>query len=263
MSAAETLRALAAAELKSGVGVEMDNLDDVLNGEEAEIVEEPTEEATAEAGEEATEESEISEGVTDEAEEAEQESQPPSDQNNKTVPVSALESVRSEKKDWKEKAIRAQAELEAMQKYQQPQPEPQEVDPLQKMQQDLINERFNTSEMLARQAHSDIDEKFAVWQEAVQANPALTQVLQAQKHPWEFMYQEAAKIQLQQEIGSDPTAYKEKLKEEVKAELQAVEPTETNAQKPHISKSLAGSRSAATRGQSTFSGPSSLDDILN
>ena len=78
------------------------------------------------------------------------------------------------------------------------------------------------SEMMVRQQHGDddVDKALEVFQKAVQENPALGAQLAQQRHPWQFMFDQAKRIQAMSEIGSDPAAYRQRLRDEILAELQ-------------------------------------------
>ena len=245
--------------------MEDSSLDDVLNGVEPEEV---TEDVEAQADTEEVTETDEPTGDTEEVEaqaDTEQESLPPSDENTKTVPLSALESERGKRQDWKEKAIRAEAERDALKQMQNAQQNPQEqqeIDPIQQMQHDMVNERFNTSELLIRNKYEDVDDKLAVFDLAVKENPALGHQLQQERHPWEFMYKEASKMQAMNEIGSDPASYRKKIEDEIRAQIAAENNPTSPAQKPSVPQSLAGQRSSASRSSSTYTGPTDLDSIL-
>ena len=193
----------------------------------------------------------------------------------KTVPLDALEAERKQRKDWKEKALRLEGELAAYQRQQQsqqPQADPEPVDPLAAVQNQVLNERFNMSEMIARRDYQDLDEKLAIFEKAAQLNPALAAQLRTQPHPWDWMYKEAQKLQLMSEIGDNPASYREKLKAELLAELgqpQAQAPASAPAAAApapapaaQIPQSLATARSAGARSAPAWSGPSTLDSIL-
>lgn len=193
----------------------------------------------------------------------------------KTVPLDALEAERKQRKDWKEKALRLEGELAAYQRAQQqaqhPQGDPMPVDPLVEVQNQVLNERFNMSEMIARRDYPDLDEKLAIFEKAAQENPALAMQLRTQPHPWDWMYKEAQKIQLLQEIGDNPSSYREKLEKELREKLmaelgqapaQAAAPAPAAAPAAQIPQSLATARSAGARTAPAWSGPSSLDSIL-
>lgn len=206
---------------------------------------------------------------------AQAEAAPPAAAPEKTVPLTALEAERQQRQDWKSKALRLEGELAAYQRQQQAQQsqyEPEPVDPLAAVQNQVLNERFNMSEMIARRDYQDLDEKFEIFQKAAQSNPALAAQLQRQQHPWDWMYKEAQKIQLMSEIGDNPASYREKLKAELLAELgqqQAQAPASAPAAAApaaapaaQIPQSLATARSAGARTAPAWSGPSSLDSIL-
>lgn len=192
--------------------------------------------------------------------------EPPSPGNEKNVPLAALEAVRKEKTDWKEKAIRFEEQLK---QYQANPPQQQEPSQQREMsaQEFAINERFNTSELLARKDHPDMDEKMAAWEAAAQKNPAMRAELMQQRHPWEFVYQQGTRLLAMQEIGDDPAAYKERLRQELLAELSAQQPQTTQpaaapAPAAAVPTSLATARSAAGRSAAAFTGPRPFDDIF-
>jgi hypothetical protein len=194
---------------------------------------------------------------------------PPASEHDKLVPLKALEEERKGRQDWKEKAIRFEEELKHM-RAQQSQPQAQQPQqPQQPLPPEMVmlNERFNISEMMAREKYADLDEKFEVFQKAAADNPALGAELARQKHPYDWMYKHAQKLQALAEIGDDPTAYEQKMREKIMAELQAAQPAEaqpaaTPAAAPVLPKSLATNRSAAPRSAPVWTGPTPLDNIL-
>lgn len=172
------------------------------------------------------------------------------------VPLAALESERKSRQDWKEKAIRYEEELKQLrQPVQQPE---QQTDPLQSMQQQIVNERFNNSEMIARTQYKDVDEKVAVFMEAAKANPALSIALQQQRHPWEFAYKEGQRLLMLKEVGDDPAAYRARVEAEVRASLET-----PAAPALKLPQSLAGVRSAAPRSAPGYTGPPPFEEIVN
>ena len=180
-------------------------------------------------------------------------------QNESHVPLAALEAERKGRQDWKEKAIRYEEELRHMREQAaNPPQERQQLDPLQSIQQQLINERFNTSEMLVKQAHADADEVVGVFMEAAKANPALSAALQSQRHPWDFAYKEGKRLSMLKEVGDDPSAYRAKIEAEVMAKLNQSQPQALN-----LPTSLNGARSVANRSSPAFTGPTPLDAIVN
>lgn len=198
----------------------------------------------------------------------------PAQEPNKMVPLKALEEERKGRQDWKEKAIRAEAALEALQKQQsQPQAntQPQEA-PQLTPELALVNERMNMSEIMVRSQHQDVDDMLAVFQKAADQNPALRAQLLQERHPWQWMYDQAKRMQAMEEIGSDPEAYKQRLRDELLAQLQAEQASSTQTQAqaapaaapaaPALPKSLATSRSAAPRTAPAWSGPSPLENLF-
>ncbi len=218
-------------------------MDDVLNGGQPSQVEEQQPQNQPEGGEEDVDRGE-----------------PTSPSADKHVPLAALESERKQRQDWKERASRAEERLRMYEEQQQRQPQ-QPMDPMQSLQQQVINERFNTSEMLARQTHKDLDEKVEVFMEAARKNPALVAAMNQQRHPWDFAYKEGQRMLLQREIGDDPASYKDKLREQLRAELMA-EQSSQPAARPNLPQSLAGARSSAARATPGFTGPTPFENIL-
>jgi hypothetical protein len=198
----------------------------------------------------------------------------PATESSTMVPLKALEEERKGRQDWKEKAIRFEEELKHLRAQppqsqgQQQQSQPVEMD----FDMRLLNERLNTSEMLLRAKHDDVDDKLKVFQEAASKNPALGAELLQQRHPYEWMYKQAQRFQAMSEIGEDPAAYRERVRAELLAEIQQQgaatdhQPAAAAAQvaaKPAIPQSLATARSAAPRTAPVWTGPTSLNDILN
>lgn len=244
-------------------------LDQVLSGETTQ--EEPTGEQQVEAFEEQAEQ----QAEAPAAEQPAQAAPPVAKAESKNVPLEALEAERQQRRDWKAKALRMEGELEAYRRQQaqaqQPEQEYQPADPLEAVQQQVLNERFNMSEMIARRDYQDLDEKLEVFSQAAQKNPALAAQLRTQPHPWDWMYKEAQKIQLMNDIGDNPASYREKLETELRAKLMA-EMGQTQAAAPaqaapaaapaQIPQSLASARSAGARTAPAWTGPSTLDSIL-
>jgi len=197
--------------------------------------------------------------------------EPTSPSADKHVPLAALEAERSQRKDWKERALRLEGEMKAMreqrERIQEPQEEQRQMDPIQVMQQRMLDQHYNTSQLLAKQSYKDLDEKVEVFMEAAKQNPALVAAMQQQAHPYEFAYREAERMLLQKEMGNDPSAFRAKMEAEIEARIlekhgltglsQSAAPAA-----PKIPASLAGARSSAGRTAGVFTGPPSLDDIL-
>ncbi len=247
----------------------MASLDDVLNGTNSDenaantAVDNTVGTNTGETGKEAQPTGE-GQSATDPATGA-----PPTPEDGKLVPLKALEEERKGRKDWKERAIRYEEELKHLRESNGQTQTPQADQPIQMdMQTAMFNERLNNSEMLLRSKHDDVDEKLAVFQAAVAKNPALQTELTKQRHPYEWMYKEAQKLQALNEIGDDPTTYEQKIRAKIMAELEASnesQPTQQSNGKtaPNLPKSLATARSVGARNATTWTGPTSLGDILS
>jgi ribosomal protein L29 len=127
--------------------------------------------------------------------------------------------------------------------------------------------KLSLSESYARRSHPDFDEKKALFQAAAQRNPVFAQQAAAQPDPWEFAYQLASRIQIQQEIGDDPAAWREAQLTKLRAELEAersgtATQTTPNPARPSPTRSIASSRGSGAGSTQAWSGHRSLDDIL-
>ncbi|CAG9255967.1 hypothetical protein [Paraburkholderia caribensis] len=211
----------------------------------------------------------------------------PAPESGTMVPLKALEEERKGRQDWKEKAIRLEEELKHVRTQTQQAPAQQTTQATTQTtqqpqqltyEQALLNERMNMSEVMVRQQHTDVDDMLTIFQKAAAENPALGAQLAQQRHPWQWMYEQAKRITAMEEIGSDPVAYRERIKAELKAEMEAgaqtaqtdqqatqqpAQQTPAAAAKPVIPQSLASARSAAPRTATTWTGPTPLNDILN
>lgn len=195
------------------------------------------------------------------------------------VPRSALQSERSKRQEAEQKASDLQRQLAEFQRNPpaaaQPQPEPiaipnPAVDPAgyhRAMTEVALNERLNVSEMMAREKYADLDDKLAVFQAEIAANPALGQQIATQRHPWDWMYQEAKKIEARKAIGDDPVAFRERVRAELLAEMKATEGSPPPAAPPAPARnplpaSLATARGVGERTTDTFRGPTPLSEIF-
>ena len=187
------------------------------------------------------------------------------------VPISALLDERDKRQAETAKRIDLEAQL---QRYQQPQqPEQMPTDPsgiiqyaLAEQQRIAFNERLNTSELMARQAHGEeiVSEAQQAFLSAVGQNPMLQQQLQGQIHPYDFVVKWFRQHKLMSEIGQDPEAWRkseaEKIRQQVLAELQGqgVQPAQSSQQPPP---SVVG-RPAAARAGTVPIGPGNAFDNL-
>ena len=202
----------------------------------------------------------------------------------RTVPLAALEKVRQ---DWKEKAVRAETERDELrrqleeakrvaqqppQQYQQPPP----LDPVQnpeafveRVQQVVLNERLNASEMMLRReiGAEAVDAAIAEFKQAAQADPSLFPKLYQQSDPYAWMAKQVEVLRVQREIGDDPAAYRARLRAEIEAELAARGDAPLPPQAPvspaaRLPPSLANARSAAPRSNGAWSGPTPLSELF-
>lgn len=201
----------------------------------------------------------------------------------KHVPLEALETVRSERNDWKGKAIRAEAErdqmrqqLEARGRQQQQQPsgqqggeQPPADDPMQRQIYRMENVVLNTSERAARKDHGNetVEKAWARVQQEFAQNPALQYQIANAPDPWDQVVQHGKRLLAMDEIGNDPAAFRKKLEEQIRAELAAAAPgggaapDPSKPAAPRLPESLAGARSAGARG-TTWTGPQPFDQLF-
>jgi hypothetical protein len=188
------------------------------------------------------------------------------------VPISALLDERDKRQAETAKRIDLEAQL---QRYQQPQqPEQIPTDPsgiiqyaLAEQQRIAFNERLNTSELMARQAHGEdiVSEAQQAFLSAVGQNPMLQQQLQGQIHPYDFVVKWHRQHKLMSEIGQDPEAWRkseaEKIRAQVLAELQGqgVSPAPSSQQPPP---SVVGRPAAARAGTVPVGGGNAFDNLF-
>ena len=183
------------------------------------------------------------------------------------VPIGAL----LDEREKRQAETRKREELEQqLQRYQQPEQEeyvptdPREIIQftLAEQQRVAFNERLNMSELMARQAHGDDTVAAAqkAFIEASARDPNLGSQLQGQVHPYDFVIKWHKQHQLMSEIGQDPEAYKEKVRQQLLQELQAqgVSPSQASQQPPP---SVVG-RPAAAKAGFVPSGPGQAFDSL-
>ena len=181
-------------------------------------------------------------------------------------------------KDEKEKRQALEkrlAEAEAARPPQQAQQAPAPPDPIddpnaytahmqQQLNQQLVNERLNVSEVIARQQHGD--EVVQAAQEAFKvADIATKQRVMASPNPYGELVQWHNKQQAMADIGDDPQAFRERVRAEIMAEMEAQQ-SDVQAQPAQPSQPIpanfAGARNAGQRKGPQWSGPTSLDAAL-
>jgi hypothetical protein len=197
------------------------------------------------------------------------------------IPPSVFNKART---DWKSKVVEAQTQarmlreqIEAIQKQQAAPPPappayqpPVVLDPARdpvgyhnRLQEVLLNDRLNMSELMEKEKHPPEVFEAAVneFKDMAIKDPALFAKLHQQQHPYGWLMKEVQRLRLQREVGDDPEGYKARLRAEWEAEQQR------NAEAPispaaGLPPSLATTRSAAPRSTNGFSGPPPLEDIF-
>jgi len=208
------------------------------------------------------------------------------------VPLTELKSERSKRQEEarlrtesEQRAIRAEAELEAYRRLldqqkapqqQQQQPEVQEPDPLlnpkewadhvraqiraEMMATDYRN-RVASSEAMARSKYQDFDKMSEIFVAAAQQYPHLRQQVLNAPMPAEFAYQTAKRLVFEHKMGGDPDAYEKRIREEernkVTQELKAGPP-----QQQRFPGTLADAPAAGGQGQN-LSDSAMLGDIFS
>ena len=120
-----------------------------------------------------------------------------------------------------------------------------------KFQQQLINQKLDISEAFARDKYADFGDKIVIFEAMVQENPALYQQMRAQATPADFAYKTATNQQ--------------KLREKITAEIEAKYATKGAAEhqkRAELPGTLATVSGAGGATAQTWSGPTSLDDLL-
>jgi len=215
------------------------------------------------------EERQVQEAPEQENQEPEAHGEPTSPSTDKHVPLAALEAERKGRQDWKEKAIRYEEELKQVRQNQPQHTEQREpVDPLRVMESRIQDMNLNFSERMARKEYGEevVNEAFEAFKQAVEKNPLLHREAMANPDPWGFVVQKGKEMKLLAEVGSDPAAYREKVRAEMEAEIlekHGLSKPSQAAPAAKIPASLAGARSSAGRSAAVFTGPPGLDDILD
>lgn len=138
-----------------------------------------------------------------------------------------------EREEARKEAERYKRELEELRQSQQGKTQEQIPDPIDdgqgfqnwamtQAQQAALNAKLELSEDIVRQSVGDdaFESVKAWWLEETRRNPHLVQEGIKHRNPWRYAHQQYQKNQLLSEVGEDPAAYKERLRQELLAELQ-------------------------------------------
>ncbi|MEN3973108.1 hypothetical protein WJS89_10550 [Sphingomicrobium sp. XHP0235] len=249
------------------------NLDDILNDKEPEVEEQqPEAEVSTEAEARARDENgRFAKQETEVKEEQEEPAEPgpsPELSVEERGQMAALKAERAKRQQL-------EAELERMQQHFRQQAPQQGQKPdfwddpdayleqrfqqlaptlMQQMEQQQTIRKVDQSEQAFRAEHPDFDEKLAVFQQ--QATPQLIQQMAASENPAQFAYERGRTALELQSVGSID-ALKQQIRAELEAELKAQVP------QPRLPTSTAQDASVGTRKGPEWSGPTSLESILN
>lgn len=114
-------------------------------------------------------------------------------------------------------------------------------------QHQLFETRVVTSKEMMRMMKSDFDDVEKVFIEAARSDPYLEQQLVNHPMPAKYAYEQGKRLMLMREIGDDPTAYRQRIREELLAEMSRHQPSQKAPAAPAAPKSLANTTSAQPR----------------
>jgi hypothetical protein len=212
---------------------------------------------------------------------------PAGEQEPEHVPYAALRDERRRRQD----AERVQAEYErklaayeqmlqtqqASQAPQQPPPPDLFADPdgrlqhlersLEQRSQELINRKIlDMSATFERNARPDYAEAETAFVQSAKANPMLYEQMMADPHPAGFAYRVGKQILALREIGGDPAAYREKVRQEerdrYRKEWEEEQAGRQQQLRQSIPPSLARERDTSGRFAPAWSGPTPLSQII-
>lgn len=152
--------------------------------------------------------------------------EPPAAQedSNRPVPITALLDEREKRQEAQRKAEEAERRAKDLEQrlaaMQQPQPTVDFKDnPQAVIEHRLLNERLNTSEIVAAQAHGQdvVEAAKQAFVEAARKDPLLLQQAHRQTHPYDFVVKWHKQQSLLSQIGNDPDAW---INAQVEARLQ-------------------------------------------
>ena len=203
------------------------------------------------------------------------------------IPRQQFDRERQRRQDWKEKAARLEGQIAEMQRQQQeaqraasqPQPQPMPplapIDPSQdpqgftmRLQQVLLNERLNNSEMMLREklGPEKVDQYVQEFKELAARDQTLFGKLYQQTNPYSWMQREVERQRVLRDVGDDPSAYRSKIEAEARAKWEAE--AAAKAPPPPVSPaaglqpSLATARSVAGRTTTNWTGMTSEEDLV-
>ena len=210
------------------------------------------------------------------------------------IPQQVLERERQRRQDWKARAVEAETKHKELQRQldeatrrataappPQPQAQPQyqpppdpQADPrgfaqylIQEQQKQLLNERLNMSERMAKKeiGAEKLTKYVEEFRKLSETDATLFGKLYSQPDPYDWLVHEVDRLRLVRDVGSDPAAYRDKILAEGRAQWEREQEQKAPAPSPArgMQPSLAGARSVAGRTAGSWSGEPSLDDVLS
>jgi hypothetical protein len=237
-------------------------------------------EKTEQAAEAETEAEDTGEQADDgEQTETQQDAPPASQEEQRQVPYEALREERRKRQELEDrlKAFEQRMQGQSQQGEEKPDwwddPEKAASTLQQQFQEQLINERFNMSETLARQQFGSevVDQDIETFKELVENRPHLAQELRNSSHPYQFVHDTVQREQIAQKAQNPEELLKEWLSDPKYAEtakqmlgMSQQQPVkQQKSQKASPPPSLANETSAMGRSSEGPPTNPSLDSILN
>lgn len=179
-----------------------------------------------------------------------------------SVPLTALSDERKKRQALQAELDELKRQFQAAQQQTQTAPTPEKVPDLfedpearlryheQQAQRQALDYHLNTSELMAREKHGDqaVETATQAFREAIQKEPWLRQQLQQQRHPYGWIVSWHQQSQVMSEIGSDPAAYRDKVKAEILAEINAQQSQESLTQQSSATPPPSMARAQGVRG---------------
>lgn len=203
--------------------------------------------------------------------EAQDSGPPPQEQEQSHIPIAALKDERTKRQQVEAERQELAARLQQYEAYfqqlqqggQEEEPDPIQVIAQQVMSQlqpqhemQMLRQKADFAEVLARQRWADYDEKVEHFKEAARSNPFLLQELSRAADPAEYAYNVSNRILEAKQYGSAPS------REEIEAQMREKIMAELGMNRPQVPTTLANERSVGSRSGPAWAGPTPLGQIL-
>lgn len=196
---------------------------------------------------------------------------PPADKLPQDV-YEPLKAVRSENKELKDQLEALRREIQQQQEQKPAEPAPDIWENTEGWQShfggQVVNQavqaasyqnKLSTSEFYARKNIEGFEQSWSELNEWLTANPAIAQQAAADYDPWGFAYRQFDNAKRIKELGAtDVSQLEQQLREKIMAEMQANVPTQ-----PTVPPSLSSKRNVGNRSGPAWTGPKSLDELLD